>query len=158
MQQRIIDSLDRQVRAIALLGDLEREEFAHLTNLDPTAVASVEFSIQELIRQIHVERSSMKRLYAAYDVTARRLTDILGHFDPEARARAEALLAALDRGEQECAKQGDKNYRVALGLYDQSRAQIEFIQDKLAPKKTAYAQNGRYAKKQGMPQVLSGRF
>ena len=65
MIERILSNLGRQHGAVRLLEVLLSEEFSHLSERNPGAVASVEFSIQELLRQLAVERRSLQAHYAA---------------------------------------------------------------------------------------------
>ena len=145
MIARILSNLGRQERAVALLEALQKEEFAHLSARDSGAVASVEFSLQELLRQLAMERHSLHRLYAAMDPKARRLDDVIGRFDPVSRERARALFAAIDAGEQRCAKQASRNYAMALGLYDVAKSSMDNLQKLLIPKKGVYGARGRMA-------------
>ena len=59
MYQNIYDSLSRQHKALQLLEGLLQEEYAVLRQRDTNAIAALQFSIQELIRQIAVEKSSI---------------------------------------------------------------------------------------------------
>lgn len=158
MIKRIIDNLSRQVKAAELLGMLQEEEFSHLKNLDPRMVASVEFSMQELLRQLAGERIDIKKLYQAVSPEIARLTEALPHFPPEERARAEELYRELDRVEQKCARQAENNYKLALGLYDQNRSYLEFIQKQITPKKNVYSANGRFGNAGSNPSFLRGRY
>ena len=63
MIKGILANLERQLRAVILLRDLLEEEFAQLAARDPGTVASLEFSIQELLRQLGGERRSLHALY-----------------------------------------------------------------------------------------------
>ncbi len=143
---------------MSLLAELQKEEFTHLKVLDPAQVAGVEFSIHELMRQIARERTGLRRIYATLAPKATRLRDVLHLFSPQERERALALVAAIDRLEQACARRADQNYRLALGLYNQSRSSIEFIQNQIVPKKTVYSAAGRFAKAAMEPAILSGRL
>lgn len=158
MTDRIIASLERQEKALALLAMLQEAEFTHLRELDPTKVAGFEFSIHELMRQIASERTSLTALYATVSPTAKRLHDVIHTFPEDMAARARELYLAIDRREQACARQAEQNYKMALGFYDQSRACIEFIQQQIAPKKNVYTAAGRYARASAEPTVLSGRL
>lgn len=158
MTSRIIGNLARQEKALSLLAELQKEEFTHLRVLDPAQVAGLEFSIHELMRQIMRERLELRGLYAALSPQATRLREVLDHFSESDRETADSLVASIDRIEQACARQADQNYRLALGLYNQSRSSIEFIQNQLAPKKTVYSAAGRFAKAPMGPALLSGRL
>lgn len=158
MIARIIENLSRQVKAADLLRMLLEEEFAHLKGLSPQQVAGVEFSIQELLRQLAAERMSIRTAYRTLSPEAKRLTDVLPHFPKEERETALALFKTLDRLEQKCAKQAENNYKMALGLYDQNRSYLDFIQKKITPKKNVYSANGRFGAAASNPAFLRGRY
>jgi hypothetical protein len=157
MTERIIASLERQEKALALLAMLQEAEFTHLRKLDPTKVAGLEFSIHELMRQIANERTSLVSLYAAISPTAKRLRDVIHTFSEQDARRAQDIYDAMDRREQACARQAELNYKMALGFYDQSRSCLEFIQKQLVPKKGVYTAAGRYARAASEPGLISGR-
>lgn len=158
MTSRIIASLDRQGKALALLAMLQQEEFTHLRVLDPTKVAGLEFSIHELLRQIAVERTELRAIYTTIVPAAKRLSDVIHTFSDEQRQRAQALYEGIDRREQACARQAEQNFKMALGFYDQSRSCVEFIQKQLVPTKDVYTAAGRYARASAEPTLFSGRM
>ncbi len=158
MKSRMIRNLIRQKKGLDLLHMLQGEEFSRLKALDPQGVAGVEFSLQELLRQMAGERHELRKLCAALKPGAKRLRDVLPLFDASERETVEKLLAAMDRTEQVCAKKAEQNYRMALGLYDQSRSQLDFIQKKLTPKKNVYSADGRMGAAASRPALLKGRF
>ena len=158
MIERILSNLRRQHGAVRLLTALLSEEFSHLSERDPGAVASVEFSIQELLRQIAMERRSLQNLYAAMDPAAKRLADVVDRFDPAAREEAQSLYAAIDATEQRSAKQAASNYSMALGLYDMTKSSLDNLQKLLVPKKAVYGSRGRIGKAASAPGLISGRF
>ena len=67
----ILANLARQKRAMELLVELLMEEFSLLAARDTAGITSLEFSIQELLRQIAGERLSLRRRYAAMSWTSR---------------------------------------------------------------------------------------
>lgn len=154
----ILSNLLRQHRAVALLEVLQKEEFSLLTARNSRGVASIEFSIQELLRQLAAERRSLHGLYAALDPAAKRLADVVGRFSPEEAERAGKLYAAIDVVEQRCAKQATKNYGLALGLYDVAKASLDNLQKLLVPKKAVYGAKGRFAQATPGPGLISGRL
>ena len=56
MFAQIQGNLNRQLKGLELLVSLMEEEFELLCNRDTDAVATLEFSIHELLRQLAVER------------------------------------------------------------------------------------------------------
>ena len=158
MIERILSNLGRQHGAVRLLEVLLSEEFSHLSERNPGAVASVEFSIQELLRQLAVERRSLQAHYAALDPAAKRLADVIDRFDPASRETAQSLYAAIDTVEQRSAKQATRNYTMALGLYDLTKSSLDNLQKLLIPKKGTYGSHGRMATAASAPGLVSGRF
>jgi hypothetical protein len=158
MIARILSNLDRQHKAVALLELLQQEEFAHLSARDPGGVAAVEFSIQELLRQLTLERHSLHRVYAALDPKARRLVDVIDRFSDQEAARARELHAAIDVCEQRCARQARRNYTMALGLYDVAKGGLDTLCKLLVPKKGVYGASGRMATGTPGPGLISGRL
>ena len=158
MIERILSNLGRQHGAVRLLEVLLAEEFSHLSERNPGAVASVEFSIQELLRQLAVERRSLQAHYAALDPAAKRLADVIDRFDPASRETAQSLYAAIDTVEQRSAKQATRNYTMALGLYDLTKSSLDNLQKLLIPKKGTYGSRGRMATAASAPGLISGRF
>ena len=57
MHDIIHESLSRQEKALCLLRDLLEEEYNSLLSRDTDAVVSLEFSVQELIRHLAVEKT-----------------------------------------------------------------------------------------------------
>ena len=158
MIKGILANLERQLRAVILLRDLLEEEFAQLAARDPGTVASLEFSIQELLRQLGGERRSLHALYAALDPAAKRLADVVGRFPAADAVRAGELHAAIDAAEQQGARQANRNYAMALGLYDVAKSGLDNLRALLVPKKGVYGARGRMAVAQGGPSILNGRL
>jgi len=158
MTTRILDSLTRQERALNLLADLLSEEFSLLANRDASEVTSLEFSIQELLRQLAVERSALQALYGMTRSGAKRLADVMDGFDTASRMRAEALLVAIERTEKRCTTQSTNNYKMALGLYDTTRNCLGYLQTQLVPKQDVYGSKGRLGSATPQPGRINGRF
>lgn len=168
MHRPLLERLLRQWKAFQILGKLQREEFALLRERDPQAVASVEFSIHELMRQIVDERQEVRAM-----LQGRRLRQfikdlpegldartLLPDFDcirglpalppgiPLARVYA-VLHDMLDNAEQDCARQAEKNTALALGLFDQSQNLLSFLHEQVKPKPAAtYSKYGALRKQQ----------
>lgn len=158
MIARIVSNLERQLRAVELLEALQKEEFSYLAARNPGGVASIEFSLQELLRQLAAERRSLHRVYAEMDPQASRLTQVIDRFDPSSRERAEALYKSIDVIEQRCAKQATRNYAMALGLYDVAKGSMDTLQRLLIPKKSVYGSTGRIASATPSPGLINGRL
>jgi hypothetical protein len=157
MITRILASLGRQLRALDLLEELLGEEFSLLARRDAQAVTSLEFSIQELLRQIAGERTSLYRIYATMDPAAKRLAQLLDRFDDASRSEAEGLLAAIERVEKRCSTVASGNYQMALGLYDTTKSCLDHLQSHLIPKKAVYGSRGRVDAAMPAPGRVDGR-
>lgn len=155
MTQRILENLTRQYQALKVLNYLQEEEFSHLKEFRPQSVGAVEFSIQELMRQIMVERKGARRMMNEMDPRAARLSDLAGAFGERWEAARE-LLGKIDKLEQVCAKQAEKSYTLALALFDQSSGYVDFFKKQLTPTKESYGPRGVFAKAKPAPAVLRG--
>jgi hypothetical protein len=159
MIERITSNLERQERGLELLKQLLGEEFSHLMNRSPQDVGGVEFSIQELLRQIAVEREELAALVQAWGGRKDRLSKVV---DAMSTPEAEVLRAALGRissAEQECAAQSAMNAETAIGLAEQNRELITFLQAEILPKtESTYSRNGRWHKESAASAVFRGRL
>ena len=120
MYQRIQESLSRQDKALALLRDLLEEEYRILLSRDTDGVVAQEFSIQELIRQLAVEKAVVIRALDGVRVTeyARSLPEEQGEALLE-------LFRAVDSYEQEVSRQASRNAQLSLALLDQSTPSLQ---------------------------------
>jgi len=159
MFRLIEENLVRQNKAMMLLKLLMEEEFSRLTKGNPQSVSQIELSIQELMRQIAGERTSLRRMVAALAPGAQRVRDLFLMMDEETQGNFEKLLSLMDESEQSCAMQAGKNNELAMALFDQSKKLLTFMHDQIKPKNTnAYAASGRYAKAPNSARLLSGRM
>lgn len=159
MFRLIEENLVRQTKAMLLLEVLMGEEYSRLMNAKPQSVSQIELSIQELMRQIAVERTSLRRMVAAQAPGAERVRDLFLMMDDEKRGEFEKLLQLLDDIEQKCGVQAGKNHQMAMALFDQSKSLLNFMHDQIKPKNTtAYAASGRYAKAASSARLLTGRL
>jgi len=142
MTERIVANLTRQKLTLELLEKLQAEEISHLMDLNPAAVSSVELSIQELLRQLMVEREELRAMTRSIDPGASRLAQILGGMDDLSRKTVNILLHDIDKLEQSRAVQAEKNSRMALALFEQSKSYVSFIQEKITPKPPTYTRRG----------------
>lgn len=153
MIKSIQENLTRQIRALELLSSLLEEEFADLRDRKPQDVSVLELSIQELMRQIAVERRTLRAMIQnAYPGKA-RVREVAQELNAEDAQALSDQLADMDRAEQVCAIQADKNRQLAMGLYDQSLTLLKRLHQAIEPGKSdMYSRRGRYAKSQ-QPQV-----
>ncbi|MBI5519530.1 MAG: flagellar export chaperone FlgN [Desulfovibrio sp.] len=158
MIESIQENLTRQIRALELLSSLLEEEFADLRERRPHDVSVLELSIQELMRQIAVERRSLRALIEAAYPGMRRVREVAQTLDDAGAQTLAELLQTLDRTEQACAAQADMNRQLAMGLYDQSLNLLKNLHQAIDPGKTdMYSRRGRVAKSyNAQPSVFRG--
>lgn len=143
----IRENLTRQARALELLSALLEEEFSELMNRNPQDVSILELSIQELMRQLAAERISLRALISGAWPGRSRVAEIAGDLTDDEAHELSELLLNLDRCEQACAVQADKNRALALGLYDQSLQLLKELHTRVEPGKAeVYSRRGTYAR------------
>ena len=155
MYQIISESLTRQERALALLHDLLEEEYQTLLKRDANASASLEFSIQELIRQLAVEKSLVIKSLAG-----KRVLQYADSLEMEEGEILKALFHDIDKSEQQVSRLASRNAQLSLGLLDQSTFTLQALTSEAAPPRA-----GTYGRRGGMlyelhPQaaLISGRL
>ncbi|PKN09782.1 MAG: flagellar biosynthesis protein FlgN [Deltaproteobacteria bacterium HGW-Deltaproteobacteria-8] len=160
MLQLIQANLSRQVRALELLSSLLEEEFAALMDRRPQDVSVLEISVQNLMRQLVTERMQLRRFISAGYPGLVRLRDVLAELSAEATTQISADLLDLDKVEQLCAMQADKNRQLALALFDQSMEVLTHLHKAIQPNRSdVYGKRGRFAKPaQGQASFFSGRL
>ena len=178
MHRALIERLLRQWKALMVLEHLQQEEFALLASRQPQAVAGIEFSIHELMRQIVDERHEVRRLLQGRRIKAllaelpaglgaRTLLSDFDHiqglpaFDEDVTVVDvyQTLMKLADDAEQLCAKQAEKNSSLALGLYDQSKSLLEFVHGEIQPdNKEVYSRKGSMCKGRGDAALVQGRL
>lgn len=138
MYQIIQESLFRQDKALNLLRDLLEEEYEILLGRDTKKVASLEFSIQELIRQLAVEKSLIIR-----SLGGKRVLEFAEGLLPEQKARLNKLFEAVDDGEQQVSRQASRNAQLSLALLDQSTHTLQALTTQVVPPLSGvYSRNG----------------
>ena len=95
MYSQIYGNLNRQSKGLQLLSALLEEEFAYLSERRMDDVASIEFSIHELIRQLIAEREEIINIMQG--VKARQYAEML---PPDEAAAMNKLLDELEENEQ----------------------------------------------------------
>ena len=159
MNNPLITNLHRQKQALVILEELQDEEFGFLSTGDPQAVSQLEFSIQELLRQLAVERQELRQQIHALDPalpTMRDLPNLVGEPD---QPQVESLLQAIDKQEQVCARKAAQNTETAMALLDQNRTLLEFLSAEIKPKNGhTYSQRGTWRHPDGAGSLLQGRM
>ena len=155
MHTTVHTSLIRQSKALALLCELMEEEYQTLLGHNTDAVVALEFSIQELIRQLAAEKATIMKALAG--VRAKEYAASL----PQAEGAALLdLLTVIDRAEQEAARQATRNSQLSLALLDQSsRTLVALTSQVMPPKAETYGRRSGM-RPHGHPEaaLISGRL
>lgn len=128
MRQIIHESLVRQSKALELLRELLEEEYGILLSRDTNGVVSLEFSIQELIRQIAVEKSLVIR-----QLDGKRVMKYAQSLPDSEREDLEQLFKTVDDGEQHVSRQASRNAQLSLALLDQSTRNLQALTSQVTP-------------------------
>lgn len=155
MNQAIYESLIRQDKALALLRELLEEEYGILLSRDTNGVASLEFSIQELIRQIAVEKSLVIRL-----LNGKRVIAYAASLPSEESEILKKLFQSVDDGEQAVSRQASRNAQLSLALLDQSTRTLQALTSQVVPPFTGvYGRSGDMTHiKHPQAALISGRL
>lgn len=154
MFAQICGNLNRQAKGLELLSELQREEYDLLLKRDSEAISSLEFSIHELLRQLAVERDELKGV-----MQGTRVLEYAGLLPEEDGDKVRELMTAIDRTEQECAKQAERNSSLSLALLDQSHDLMTYLYDQIQPKQeNVYTAKGSYNVNRPQASIISGRL
>lgn len=154
MFQHIHGNLTRQFKGLELLNSLLEEEFGLLCNRNTDAVATLEFSIHELLRQIAQERTSLKAT-----IEGATLKEYAGMLPEEQKEEALRLYYLIDSLEQRCSRQASLNTELSLSLLDQSHSLLVFLHKQITPKQpNCYGAGGRLVNERPQAAIYSGRM
>lgn len=153
MFSQIYGNLDRQNKGMKLLLSLLEEEFAYMVEHRVDDVTAMEFSIHELIRQLHRERQEV--ISALQGV---RVTQYAQMLPPEEKEKILIVAGELDATEQACARQATQNAELSLALLDQGQELLDFIYSRALPEQAdTYNPKGSMYKQRPQAALLSGR-
>lgn len=156
MYQNIYDSLSRQHKALQLLESLLQEEYDVLRQRDTNAIAALQFSIQELIRQIASEKASV-----IGELAGTKVLDYASMLPEEQSDALRAVFRQVDDAEQETARQAARNAQFSLALLDQSSRNLLALTSHVVPHRLeTYGRHGEMNSLRRHPQaaILSGRL
>ncbi len=149
-----INNLFRQFKALELLNSLLEEEFLLLQKRDTDAISQLEFSIHELLRQIAVERLTLKETMQGMPVL-----EYANIIPEEDGAEVRRLFHLIDAVEQHSAKQAARNTELSLALLDQGQALLDFLYEQITPRtRQVYGARGRMREPRPEAALLSGRL
>ena len=154
MYQDIHANLQRQFKALELLESLLSEEFALLEARDTDAVASLEFSIHELLRQIACERSSIKTV-----MQGTRLLEYAAMLPEDDGRDITKLCRVIDSLEQRCSRSASRNAELSLALMDQSHRLLAYLHEQITPRQAGvYGSAGKVISERPGAALISGRL
>ena len=154
MYQLISTSLCRQAKGLEYLHDLLDEEFRIICGRDMQAVAACEFSIQELIRQLVVEKEFvMERLSGI------RVRQYAQQLDDNQRQTIETWAEKIDKEEQVCARKATRNSELSLALLDQNEQSLQTLFKEAVPEETfVYGRRGAMRPVAAQGSLIHGRL
>lgn len=135
--------LIRQKQALGLLYSLLEEEFAALLDNSPQDVSSLEFSIQELIRQLMDEKEDLK--FKLHENSFAGLADYIKGLAKGESCVINELVEDVRLMEEKCSHQAMKNNEIAAALAEQSAGLLSFFYDQVTPRQeNVYSARGRW--------------
>ena len=154
MYDLIHSNLTRQFKGLELLVSLLEEEFDLLCKRDTDAVATLEFSVHELLRQIAQERDTLKK-----SIEGSTLKEYAGMLPDEQGAETLRLYHLIDALEQRCSRQASYNTELSLALMDQSQSLLVHLHRQITPRQPdRYGAGGRMVKERPQAAIYSGRL
>ncbi len=154
MYYRIYEALQRQKQAMYLLVDLLEEEYGLLRQRETEQVVSLEMSIHELIRQLAVEKTSVKKM-----LDGGKLKVYVTLLPDEQGKNLLALFNEFDALEQKAARMASRNAQLSLALLDQSQRLMHELHSQLTPKEgLTYGRRGSMGKQRPQAAIVSGRL
>ena len=154
MYQDIHANLNRQFKALELLETLLEEEYLLLEVRDTDAVAALEFSIHELLRQIASERTSVKTV-----MQGTRLLEYAGMLPEEDGREVTRLWRLIDSLEQRCSRSASRNAELSLALMDQSHRLLTYLHEQITPRQVGvYGAAGKVITERPGAALISGRL
>ena len=143
MYVRIKEILTRQKMGLFMLETLLQEEFAALRSRDTSKVSSLEFSIQELMRQLLNEKRSLRKILNEGGYAS--LKEFVLQTEGEGQQELIGLVRAIREYEQNCAVKAEQNAELAEALADQAGKLVRFLHEKLVPKtREIYSPRGKW--------------
>lgn len=154
MHDIIHESLSRQDKALCLLRDLLEEEYSGLLSRNIDAVVSLEFSVQELIRHLALEKTFViKRLGGM------RVAEYAGMLPDDLSAMLMETLRRIDKTEQDVARQASRNTTISLALLDQSSRTLQALtKQAMPPRAETYGRRGGMRALHPQAALISGRL
>lgn len=158
MLTRIQENISRQHKGLVVLLQLLEEEFSLLSNHNPQAVTGCEFSIQELMRQLAVEKLCLRKLVTQVVPEATNMKGLLDALPKEQTEDIRLELTKANAVEQRCAIQAEKNGQMVFALAEQNKKLYDFIHAKIQPEGAGtYSYRGKVSSSRPEAVVFRGR-
>ncbi|WP_457570524.1 flagellar export chaperone FlgN [Desulfovulcanus sp.] len=143
VEKRIEEILKRQKMGLFMLETLLQEEFAALRSRDTSKVSSLEFSIQELTRQLMNEKRELKRTLGEAGYNS--LKEFVLQTKGDVQQDLISLVRSMREYEQCCAVQAEQNAELAEALAEQAGKLVKFLHEQLMPKtRQTYSPKGKW--------------
>ncbi len=140
---KIEAGLMRQKQALGILFTLLEEEFSSLAGNASEDVASLEFSIQELIRQLMDEKDAVKSMLDQNTFSS--LEEYIESLDQGEAGTIQETLKDLQTMEEQCSVQAMKNNAMASALAEQTAYLVKIMYDQVTPREeNVYGAGGRW--------------
>ncbi len=157
--QKIYERMRRQEGALEFLWELLQEEFALLQAGQADEIASCEFSIQELLRQLAHEKEELRHFLEKYVPGSDGVRSALTCLPDSESKKVFPLTSSVRQKEQDCARQAAMNAELALALQEQSVQLLNFFRAQVMPKEeNVYSANAKMYSQTQSPSLLSARY
>ncbi len=157
--QKIQERLRRQEGALEFLNELLQEEFSLLQEGKPDEVASVELSIQELLRQLAAEKEDLRVFLQTYVPESEGVRSVLQCLPDEEAKKVFALVGNVEIKEQECAGQASMNAELVYALQEQSVQLLNYFRAAVMPREeNVYSANAKMYSQTTSPAILSTHY
>ncbi len=156
--KNIAASLDRQYKGLKLLAFLLEKEFLLLTSSKPHEISRLQFSIQELLRQLVAERESVHFRLREIQPKAAMVRDILHTFPVTLRCLLEDLVQHIRQEEKTCRRLAARNTTIAQGLAEQTQSLLTFLHEQVSPRNQGTYTPGGSWKGYGSTNLFYGRL
>lgn len=151
-------ALIRQKKAMELLLSLLKEEYEALKENQPQNASSLEFSVQELLRQMFQEKEEMVSFVQRTGFN--RLSEYLSCMEESEAERCSDLIQEIQKEEDKVSAQAVKNVGIARALAEQSSNLARYFFEQTVPRQeeTYSAQGTWYENANRSSRFLRGRL
>ncbi len=158
--KKVADNILRQYKGLKLLAKLLQEEFEQLQDHSRGDLATQELSIQELIRQLAVEKTELKGLLQAMQPAVAGLQELEANLSGRQKQFVQESRQKLSFWEEKCQQQARTNSDLCLALLDQNNELLSFLHKQVKQQaREVYGKTGSWSEVGDMgPNVIQGRL